>query len=843
MSTYKVAIIGAGPAGLSAAGRAAGKDHELGVSEPGHILLEGFSLHAKTIQQYQKGKHVMAEPGYLDLRSDFQFEQGTRETILGRWSDSLGDLGVNARFDAEVTKVSGQQGAFSIGLSDGSEVTAEYIVLSIGVQGNPRRVEAPGAHHQRVQYQLDDPDEYKDEHVLVVGAGDAAIENAIALTKQNRVSILNRKDEFSRAKEGNLNGILAAISDPRVPLECLYSTTIASIEAEPDDDTLSVTLNTPEGETVVECNRIIARLGAIPQRKFVESMGIEFPNASPEALPELDNRYESNVPGIHVIGALAGYPLIKQAMNQGYDVIEFIHGNDIEPADHPLLEYRFAGLPFQLTVNEQTDRLQQIIPMFRELNALQFRELLIESSMYATYPPGPEFDQANKRLTMLAKEQKESALRLTGLLKDGDVIYKAGQFGTSFYTILAGEVTLKKQIESGEIIEEKVGRGEFFGELSLLSGHPRMATATAGSGCILVETPRRTMLKLISSNEVVAAGIDWVFVVRELQRHFAPNSGTSELRDIAANLNIRRLKAGESLYRQGDREECLYLIKAGGFTLSKNVKDTEVFISQIRTGQMFGQLALMGDPVRRESAVATVASEAIEINAEQFRKLTDRADTPVESIQRFVSKQITQSTRMEVRPEAAASMDFMMANGLGEATNTLIIDESLCIGCDNCEKACAETHDGINRLDRKLGPTLANIHIPTSCRHCEQPHCMKDCPPNAIRRAETGEVFINDSCIGCGNCQANCPYDVIRMVVPPRKKPGLLSWIMFGAGTGPGEARTKEKADPSSVKKAVKCDACVNLTGGPACVRACPTGAALRIGPADYVRLVEEAHQ
>jgi Fe-S-cluster-containing hydrogenase component 2 len=131
-------------------------------------------------------------------------------------------------------------------------------------------------------------------------------------------------------------------------------------------------------------------------------------------------------------------------------------------------------------------------------------------------------------------------------------------------------------------------------------------------------------------------------------------------------------------------------------------------------------------------------------------------------------------------------MNFLIREGLGEATNVLIIDESLCIGCDNCEKACAETHAGISRLDRKSGPTFAAVHIPTACRHCEQPHCMKDCPPNAIRRAESGEVYINESCIGCGNCVTNCPYDVIRLEYDAPEKPGMMRWMLFGSGPRAG---------------------------------------------------------
>ena len=185
-------------------------------------------------------------------------------------------------------------------------------------------------------------------------------------------------------------------------------------------------------------------------------------------------------------------------------------------------------------------------------------------------------------------------------------------------------------------------------------------------------------------------------------------------------------------------------------------------------------------------------------------------------------------------------MNFLMRQGLGEATDVLVIDESLCVGCDNCEKACAETHGGVSRLDREAGATYANVHIPTSCRHCEHPHCMKDCPPDAIRRSESGEVYINDNCIGCGNCEANCPYGVIHMVSTRRRSAACCRGSCSAAGSWRAAGYEPSAAAKEKGKKAVKCDACVGIDGGPACVRACPTGAAIRIGPEQFVDLVEE---
>ena len=77
--------------------------------------------------------------------------------------------------------------------------------------------------------------------------------------------------------------------------------------------------------------------------------------------------------------------------------------------------------------------------------------------------------------------------------------------------------------------------------------------------------------------------------------------------------------------------------------------------------------------------------------------------------------------------------------------------------------------------------------------------------------------------------------------VPP-KKPGLLQWMLFGMGPGPGEPDKdwlKKHYDPKKPKVAIKCDMCAGKSGGPACVRACPTGAAIRVSPEQFLDVVK----
>ena len=789
-----IAVIGAGPAGLSAAAHAA----ELGIP---HVLLESSAAHANTIQRYQKGKHVMAEPAVLPLRSPLPFEAGTRETVLARWREGLTRHRVNIRHGAEVTRISGVQPDFTITLKDGSSVAAEAIVFAIGVQGNPRLLGVPGDDQPCVQYTLDDPDEYRDEAIVVVGAGDAAIENALALTRQNQVFIINRTDEFTRVKEGNLNAVTKAIDDGR--LVCYYRAQCARVEAGSDgSQPWTLVLATDQGEARIACHRIIARIGATPPRKLVESCGIAFANADPTALPILSTRYESSVKGLYVIGALGGYPLIKQAMNQGYEVVETILGRAVVPADEPLLAERFRVLPFGLGVDAMLALMQERIPLFRDVNSLMFRELVLGSQV--SVPAA------------------------------GSVIFRKNDYTNSFYTILAGHAEVALSEDSAQ--RYRLGTGEFFGEMGLLSGRRRTATIYAGPGCVLIETPRREINKLIKSDDSVRRVVDEHFIVRAIQSGFAPDASFEELRGVARGAALKRYRPDEALFHEGDEADCLHLIRSGSVAVSRAIGGRDVVTSYVAAGNYLGEMGLMGRTRRSATARAAVATETVTLDAASFNQLLGKNPRLREQVQDIVRQRLAANASMAAQPQAGDLISFFMQQGLGEATDVLLIDETLCIGCDNCEKACAETHAGTSRLDREAGPSFAQVHVPTSCRHCENPQCMTDCPPDAIRRAANGEVYILDSCIGCGNCERNCPYGVIQMAAPAPEKPGLLAWLLFGAGIGPG-GTADATLDGDAPKKAVKCDMCKDLGGGPACVCACPTGAAIRISPDQFVEL------
>ena len=796
----QICIIGSGPAGLSAATHAA----ELGVP---HLLLEAEAQASNTIHKYQKGKHVMAEPQILPLRSPLTFSAGKREKVLETWQTEVARHKVNIRFGSEVTSITGQDGAFVVKTRAGEPITAAKIVLAIGVQGNLRKLGVPGDTLDGVQYQLDDPDEYQNETIVVVGAGDAAIENALALADHNRVILINRNEEFARCKEGNLSLVLEAIKEGR--LDCRYGTSAVQVERAAEGELpLIFSVKTPSGPDAIECHRIIARLGAVPPRKLVEGFGVKFPSAEATAIPELSETYESNVKGLYIIGALGGYPLIKQAMNQGYEVVEFALGRTVAPADEPLLAAKFASFSRSMGVSQALDMLQASVPLLASVNRLQLREFILESELHAP--------------------------------RRNEVIFERNDYTNSFFMVVSGEVLVEVSGQPSGTPWFPLGAGQFFGELGLISGRRRSATVKAGADCVLLEAPRRAMLKLMASVESVRKQVDETFLRRAVSNYLAPMVPKAELDELIADgVEVRTYGGGELLFKEGDAPDGVYLIRRGSVMISRVLGGREVVLSYLSAGNYLGEMALLSETPRMATVKATVTTEVLVLKADSFKRVLRRNPKWREDMETRFLDRLRMNAAMEAQPDPGNIIAFLMQQGLGEATDVLLIDESLCIRCNNCEKACADVHDGTSRLNRESGPTFAQVHVPTSCRHCEHPHCMKECPPDAIHRSAAGEVFIDDTCIGCGNCERNCPYGVIQLALvdPERRRPSLMSWLMFGVGSEPGlEPKSKSKDIP---KKAVKCDMCMDLPGGAACVRACPTGAAIRVSPEEFLNYAE----
>ena len=791
---------------MSAAARAA----VLGLS---HVLLEKTDHLSDTIFKYQRGKHVMATPAQLVLRSDADFGAGKREAILDQWSADTKKAGVNVRYKSEVKSITGSIGNFEITLTSGDIVNAETVIMAIGTQGNPNLMRCDGANQDHVQYQLNDPAEYVDEHIIVVGGGDAGIENALGLAadpeQRNTVSLMNRSADFAKSKDANTKALLAAQTAGRVNV--LLESSPIRIERD------IMVIDTREGEIRLPCNRVIARMGSAAPRKFVEACGIQFTSEDREAYPQLSPVFETTAPGIYAIGALAGYPLIKHCMNQGYDVVEFINGNkDLKPADEPILEAKLKGLPGKRSVTEWLEFLRTRVDILKDMSPLQMREFLLDSEVRA--------------------------------YKKGEPVFLRNDIGSSLFGIADGMVHVEINPTDPTMVVP-IPTGSIFGEVGLISGRRRGATIRAAVDAICVEVSRTAALKLMGSVPSAKRTINRITTERLLLQIFRSGLSPADLVEVLETAETKRISAGQAVVTEGEEGNDIFIIRSGSMVIDKIIGGKPIFMRYLPAGTYIGEMALLDGGRRTATVRAAVKSEVVQINGDAFARVLAAKPQLAANIRAEMAARRELNSFIETKKESFGSAvdmyssvaNFLVENGVGEATDVLLIDQNLCVGCDNCEKACADSHDGLSRLDREAGKGFAHLHVPTSCRHCEHPHCMADCPPNAIQRGADGEVFIEDSCIGCGNCQRNCPYGVIRMDKVPPPKPSLMNWLLFGAGPGPGEPskvwsyKQAKKGGAEVPKKAVKCDMCKGQDGGPACVRACPTGAAIRVSPESFL--------
>jgi len=209
--------------------------------------------------------------------------------------------------------------------------------------------------------------------------------------------------------------------------------------------------------------------------------------------------------------------------------------------------------------------------------------------------------------------------------------------------------------------------------------------------------------------------------------------------------------------------------------------------------------------------------------------------------------------------EARRGLHALVSEGVVEGTDVLVIDLDRCIHCGECEEACARRH-GHSRMNRK-GMVVGNISIATACRQCQDPVCML-CSRGGIARMPGGEVYITESCIGCGICAERCPYDNISIITlaesrketPPTwqrfnsllkhgfgKEAGRKTLPVLTAGTLPRplDVEGRDSYTEMLKKVAIKCDLCAGYENQ-ACVQACPTGAAFRVNPIRFFGSTED---
>jgi Fe-S-cluster-containing hydrogenase component 2 len=289
---------------------------------------------------------------------------------------------------------------------------------------------------------------------------------------------------------------------------------------------------------------------------------------------------------------------------------------------------------------------------------------------------------------------------------------------------------------------------------------------------------------------------------------------------------LRRCEPGEVILRQGDPPvDGLYLVRTGFVKVTETRAGGERVLSYVGRGGYIGEIALISElpelaglappGVRTATCTALDHLELVRIAREDFQEILNRYPKVRQKLVEAAVKKL-QANQQAVRSLQSTSLGSFLEQGLQEATHLLVLDLEKCTRCDECTKACSDTHEGVTRLIRE-GLRFDKFLVASSCRSCLDPYCLVGCPVGSISRDRDGVIQIADWCVGCGLCAANCPYGNINMIE---------------------EYDGDKKA---YVPKATTCDLCTSLGPGsePSCCYACPHDAAHRYSGDELLRIVQ----
>jgi Fe-S-cluster-containing dehydrogenase component/CRP-like cAMP-binding protein len=405
----------------------------------------------------------------------------------------------------------------------------------------------------------------------------------------------------------------------------------------------------------------------------------------------------------------------------------------------------------------------------------------------------------------------------------------------------------------------QIGPGEMFGEIAAVSRSPRTATIFSETESELLEIRWQGLRDIRRRDTRFREKVDTLYrkhslevqfresplfarldeeLLHEVANHtefasFGEFDWHTSYKALAAKEAVERLVDEPIIVSEDQVADTLFLVRSGFARISERVDHGHRTVSYLGPGDMFGLAEIVHNwrnqanvtyqhTLRATGSVDVLRVPAHIVERHVLPELPDELLPPPLTPRRG-SRSAWQRDDPAKKIEPAM-LEFLVDNRFINGTAAMVIDVDRCTRCDECVKACAATHNNNPRFVLH-GPQYGHFMIANACMHCADPVCMIGCPTGAIHRnVSAGQVIINDeTCIGCGVCANSCPYNNIRMV---DIRDDLGDFIV-------------DKESYMPLERATKCDLCADQMGGPACQRACPNDALVRLNLRDLDSLAE----
>ena len=323
-------IIGAGPAGLSAADAAARE----GLS---YLVIEKRTI-ANTIRQYPVGREMFSTPNELEMREGALQpvrEKPTREELLSHYIHFVLDRDLHINTGEEVIDVApADPEGFAVRTRCRSFHAREpeqvyrsrTILFAFGAMEHPRRLNVPGEDLAKVHHRFVEPYPYVRKEALVVGGGNSAAEAALFLSEEGARTTMaiwredweNRDPKAGAMKHWVRSPLEREISEGR--LRVILYKHIDEITYD------SVRMTTGDGESITIPNDVVFVLvGSDADLTMLKKLGVQTAPGKLTEVPVYDSEtFQTNVPGIYVAGHFTNARHIKAAIDVPRKIVPLI---------------------------------------------------------------------------------------------------------------------------------------------------------------------------------------------------------------------------------------------------------------------------------------------------------------------------------------------------------------------------------------------------------------------------------------------------------------------------------------------------------------------------------------
>ena len=318
---FDLIIIGAGPAGLSAADASAREGLNYRVLEKGTI--------ADTIRTYPVGRTLFSTVNELEMREGTLKpvrEKPTREELLSHYIHFVLDQNLRINTDEEVTDIARlKPEGFLVRTTRGEYQTAR-VLFAIGAMAHPRRLNIPGEDLSKVHHTFVEPYPYVRKDALVVGGGNSAAEAALFLSEEGARTTMaiwredweNRDPKAGAMKHWVRGPLEHEIAAGRLKV-ILYKQIVEITERE-------VTLVTDDDETFTIANDVVfVLIGSDADLSLLKKLGVKTEPGKLTEVPVYDpETFETDIPGLYVAGHFTHARHIKAAIDVPRRIVPLI---------------------------------------------------------------------------------------------------------------------------------------------------------------------------------------------------------------------------------------------------------------------------------------------------------------------------------------------------------------------------------------------------------------------------------------------------------------------------------------------------------------------------------------